>query len=341
MEIFLWIIVVFIALVIIGKLIGDPDIEKLDVARLKREILATQNWINTYHKGGCPPKYKEKFQYKQSRLEQANTQLDKLTSGQTTKSGDTRSIRPEDAESDVSPELASDENYQDFLIVDSMRQLTDLASSQGLIQPEEKSEYWRIFKDRIRNVHLRGKSATLHEVEAAIEKELNPVFQSSLRIVSESAAQRVNISEELALAKCVVNWYQREKNLAQIYADSQENEEQEYLSKSKSGRAHDSGDYVKAAELYLKEAEQGEVAEYSPERVAAQVNLSSFYEHGRGIPQDYVQAYMWKSIVLSTTTNHPFLAESLNKLAGKMTADQIAEAQELARKRIANNFKLC
>ena len=42
MEIFLLVVAVLIAMVIVGKLIGDLDIEKLDVAGLKREIWVTQ-----------------------------------------------------------------------------------------------------------------------------------------------------------------------------------------------------------------------------------------------------------------------------------------------------------
>jgi len=213
MEIFLWIVVAFIALVIIGKLVGDLDIEKLDIAGLKREIWVTQNWINNYHKGGCPTKYKEKFQYKQSRLEQASAQLHKLTLGRTTNSGGSISREMEDAEPDVSPELASDENFQDFLIVHSMRQLTDLASSQGLIQPpEDAPEYWKMFKERIRNFHLSDEPATLDEVKAAIEEELEPIFSRSLALVNDG------VREELALAQCVVNWHKNMKFAASLRA---------------------------------------------------------------------------------------------------------------------------
>ncbi|MBI3901676.1 MAG: hypothetical protein HY306_01815 [Nitrosomonadales bacterium] len=94
MEVFLLIVAVLLAIIIFGKLKGDLDIGKLDIAGLKREIWVTQNWINNYHKGGCPPKYHEKFQYKLLRLEQANTQLDKLTSNNTVKSGNAGYNKP-------------------------------------------------------------------------------------------------------------------------------------------------------------------------------------------------------------------------------------------------------
>jgi hypothetical protein len=277
MEIFLWIVVVLVALVIIGKLKGDLDIEKLDIAGLKREIWVTQNWINNYHKGGRPPKYQDKFQYKLSRLEQANAQLDKLTSHQTTKSENGEHVKQEDAEQAISPELANDESYQDFLIVDSMRQLTDLAGSQGLIQSQEEAvEYWKMFKDRIRNFHLKSKPSSLEEVKSAIEKELEPVFQYS------SSCVKGGMPEELALAKCVVNWYKSAKSLALAQPILSKNKVREDDSFSKplqeAFSAHDSGDL--AAELYLQEAEQGDVA--------AQINLGLMYCHGRGVPKDYV-----------------------------------------------------
>lgn len=327
MEIFLLIVAVLIALVIIGKLKGDPDIEKLDVAGLKREIWVTQNWINSYHKGGCPPKYQEKFQYKLSRLEQANVQLNKLTLHKTIQNKNEGGVKPEELEQVISPELANDENYQDFLIVDSVRQLTDLALSQGLIQSKEEAiEYWRTFKDRIRNVHLKGNPATLGEVKSAIENELEAVFRYSSSCVKEG------MPEELALAKGIVNWYRSGKSSVPVQPIFHKNQAREVESNSKrlqeAFSVHDSGDLIKAAELYLQEAELGDVA--------AQINLGLMYGHGRGVPQDYVLAYMWTYIVLNTNSNHPYLAKYLNEWAEKMSASQIAEAQELAGKRIAN-----
>lgn len=106
-----------------------------------------------------------------------------------------------------------DENQQDFLIVDSMRQLTDLAASQGLIQSKEEAvDYWRIFKERIRNARLKGNSVTLHEVESAIEEELEPIFQSSTTLVNNG------VHEDLALAQCVVSWYKTMKFSASLRA---------------------------------------------------------------------------------------------------------------------------
>lgn len=283
MEIFLLIVAVLMALVIIGKLIGDPPIEKLDVAGLKREIWVTQNWINNYHKGGRPPKYQEKFQYKLTRLEQANAQLDKLTLHQTTKSGNAESVKPEEVEQAISLKLANDESYQDFLIVHSMRHLTDLASSQGLIQSQEEAhKYWGCFKDRIRNVHLNGKSATLDEVKSAVAKELAPVFQYSSVLVNDG------MSEELALAQSIVNWYKNNKSLAQAQPLLPQNQLTEQAIAdvlSNAERAYDEGDYAKAAVQYRVAAEQGVAV--------AQHNLGIMYDNGQGVPQDSKEAIKW------------------------------------------------
>lgn len=230
MEIFLLIVAAVVALVIIGKLKGDPDIGNLDVAGLKREIWVTQNWINNYHSGGCPPKYQEKFQYKQSRLEQANERLNKLTSTQTTKSGNAENVKPENAVPTIPPEMADDANYQDFLIVDSMRKLTDLALSKKVIQsPEEARNFCAMFKNRIRNVHLNGKSATLDEVKSAIEKELAPVFQYSLDFVYRDMG--LTDPEDRALAFSMFAWYEHSKLLVQAQNPLIENQQ----SKQKNG----------------------------------------------------------------------------------------------------------
>ena len=55
--------------------------------------------------------------------------------------------------------------------------------------------------------------------------------------------------------------------------------------------------------------------------------------NGDGVPQDYVQAHKWVNLAASRTTTRK--AEDYrvarDKLAEKMTASQVAEAQRLAR----------
>jgi TPR repeat protein len=87
-------------------------------------------------------------------------------------------------------------------------------------------------------------------------------------------------------------------------------------------------DYAEAAKWYRLAAAQG--------NAAAQSNLASMYYGGEGVPQDYVQAYMWISIAASrfpasAKEDREQAARHRDLVASKMTAAQIAEAQERVR----------
>lgn len=62
---------------------------------------------------------------------------------------------------------------------------------------------------------------------------------------------------------------------------------------------------------------------------AAQASLGRAYLDGLGVPQDYVQAHMWLN--LAAARGLGAAAKLREEIAGKMTAEQIAEAQKLAR----------
>lgn len=78
--------------------------------------------------------------------------------------------------------------------------------------------------------------------------------------------------------------------------------------------------------------------------VYAQKYLGDMYYHGEGIAQDFVLSYMWYNIA-ATNAQAGVLqqmdAELRESVAKHMTAQQIVEAQELARTCIANKFKGC
>ena len=85
--------------------------------------------------------------------------------------------------------------------------------------------------------------------------------------------------------------------------------------------AYDVGDYQKAFRLWKRSAEQG--------AMAAQILLGSMYAEGKGVPEDYVRAYSWLSIVAAQ-------GEAVGKngkenVAKRMTPAQIAEGQKLSR----------
>ncbi len=80
------------------------------------------------------------------------------------------------------------------------------------------------------------------------------------------------------------------------------------------------GDYDTALKEFRPLAEQGETV--------AQWSLGIMYERGRGVPQDYVQAYRWYTLAGGHGND---LAEEFKTLSEKsMTLDQLAEAQRLA-----------
>lgn len=82
-------------------------------------------------------------------------------------------------------------------------------------------------------------------------------------------------------------------------------------------------DYTQAVKWYRMAAEQGDAW--------AQNNLGEMYARGEGVPRNHVQAYMWLSLAIKGGFK-PAIA-SRDRLAKKMTAAQIAEAERLAIKR--------
>ena len=95
-------------------------------------------------------------------------------------------------------------------------------------------------------------------------------------------------------------------------------------------------DYKESVRWYSLAAEQG--------NAIAQWLLGGMYSSGKGVPPDLVLAHMWLNIASATENDsdrQKKVAESRDKLASLMTTQQIAAAQGLARKCIANKFKGC
>ena len=95
-------------------------------------------------------------------------------------------------------------------------------------------------------------------------------------------------------------------------------------------------DYAEAVQWYRKAAEQGDAR--------AQSALGFMYELGQGVSQDYVLAHMWfnlaaahshadldEYVALDPIEQAKMDAEMRDEVATKMTPEQIAEAQRLAR----------
>ena len=80
-------------------------------------------------------------------------------------------------------------------------------------------------------------------------------------------------------------------------------------------------DYAQARKWYLKAAAQG--------HARAQVKLGVLYAEGRSVPQDYVFSHMWFN--LAAAQGEELAVIGRDQIAQKMTQEQIAEAQRLAR----------
>ena len=80
-------------------------------------------------------------------------------------------------------------------------------------------------------------------------------------------------------------------------------------------------DYAEALKWYRLAAMQG----HGP----AQQNLGVMYVLGQGVPQDYVQAHIWFNLAAANGANAA--GTYRDRIAPKMTPEQIALAQRLAR----------
>jgi TPR repeat protein len=90
--------------------------------------------------------------------------------------------------------------------------------------------------------------------------------------------------------------------------------------------AYHRGDYATAMSYWLPLAAQGDyVAQYA---------LGSMYALGQGVPQDDALAYLWLNLAASRATDASIrdqAAKSRDRVAGRMTSEQIADAQRMAR----------
>ncbi len=90
-------------------------------------------------------------------------------------------------------------------------------------------------------------------------------------------------------------------------------------------------DYAEALKWYHKAAEQGSAM--------GQFALGKMFRAGRGVPQDHLQAHMWFSLAAAhySTKRKVNAAMQRDKVAKRMTPDQIAEAQRLEREWLAQH----
>ncbi len=85
-------------------------------------------------------------------------------------------------------------------------------------------------------------------------------------------------------------------------------------------------DDVEAVKWYRKAAEQGDAK--------AQFVLGIRYDDGRGVHQDYVMAHVWYNLAAARAKGglREYAVAKRDRVAAIMTADQVAEAQRIARR---------
>jgi TPR repeat protein len=75
----------------------------------------------------------------------------------------------------------------------------------------------------------------------------------------------------------------------------------------------------------------------------AQTRLGSIYAEGKGVPQDYQEAVKWFNLAAAASTGNSrdTATENRERIAAKMTAEQIGSAQEMARRCQESKLKNC
>ncbi len=90
-------------------------------------------------------------------------------------------------------------------------------------------------------------------------------------------------------------------------------------------------DYKAAVRWLKRGAEQG--------NVSAQVNLGAMYAEGKGVRRDPISAHMWFNIAASQGSENALI--NRERIARTMTANQVDDAQERARRCLAAKLRNC
>ncbi len=174
---------------------------------------------------------------------------------------------------------------------------------------------------------------TLTSAHAARDRRDYPTAVREFRLLADKGdAEAQSILGYLYFAGEGVQQSYREARRWYSLAAEQNNEVAQYAL----GRMYEEGlgviqDYREAERWYRSAAEQG--------NWWSQNELGLMYRNGQGVTQDYVYAHMWLNIAASSGDTG--MVRDRDSVAKKMTAAQIARAQELARQCVAKNFKGC
>jgi TPR repeat protein len=169
-----------------------------------------------------------------------------------------------------------------------------------------RSLWWAFFNSLLAVLYLLGTSS----IAAA-----NPFDDASAAYERGDYVQAMKLFRQLAAQGH--QWAQRRLGL--IYAEGK-------------GVAQD---YQEAVKWYRLAAAQG--------NQFAQINLGVMYTNGTGVRQDFVRAHMWFTLAAATLSGDSgdTAIKNRDRIASKLTAEQIATAQELARRCQESKLKNC
>ena len=168
------------------------------------------------------------------------------------------------------------------------------------------------FEDGL-SAHERGDYAMAYRLFLPFAKQGDAKAQYSLALMYDNGQ---GVPQDYVEA---VKWYRKAAD--QGVADAQNN-----LALMYGNGQGVPQDYAEAMKWYRKAAEQG--------NASAQSNLGVMYGIGKGVPQDYVQAHKWLNLASAFALKEKAgegAAKGRDLISAKMTPEQIAEAQKLAR----------
>ena len=172
------------------------------------------------------------------------------------------------------------------------------------------------------SAYNRGDFALAARLLRSLAEQGNAVAQNNLGLMYD---QGTGVPKDYQEA---VKWYR-------LAAEQGDEEAQNSLGLMYKNGMGVSQDYHEAARWYRLAAEQG--------YAIAQNNLAQMYEKGTGVPKDFVRAHMWVNLAAAALSGDQgkIALENRDKLAFRMTATQIEEAQEMARRCQQSKFKEC
>ena len=164
------------------------------------------------------------------------------------------------------------------------------------------------------NTWLLPEAGTLEERLKAIDEEFPPLAQKKEANPNQDARAAYQAGD-----------YAEALRILRPAAEQGDAEAQNAIGSMYSNGDGVPQDYAEAVRWVHLSAEQG--------YASAQRGLGYAYKNGFGVPQDFVQAHMWLN--LAGSQGSPMAQSWRDDVASRMTPDQIAEAQQLAREWIA------